>query len=292
MAGAQSSIKSEEKSLGSILADKRPLRVPTYQRNFSWAKPQIDDLWDDIQSILYDNQDNYFLGSMVFIQRADNSLDVVDGQQRLATVSLLLAAIRDGFAAASDAQRAQHVETNYLCSRNLKSMEALPKLALNEIDNDLYWQIIDKKRGYDDLLALSRNKDTVESNRLIANAYITFYDLAKKGSTDFSNTVYLSTLVESVTDNISCIQVVTNNEDSAYVLFETLNDRGIDLTLSDMLKNFLFSKAGKRIEEAKNQWTQIVAYIGQEHMKTFIRHEWMSKIWANPREGTIQENQE
>lgn len=104
-----------------------------------------------------------------------------------------------------------------------------------------------------------------------------FYDLVKKSSVNFTNTGYLSTLVEAITDSISGIQIITNNEDSAYVLFETLNDRGIDLTLSDMLKNFLFSKAGKRIEEAKNKWTQIVTLIGQEYMKAFIRHEWMSK---------------
>lgn len=277
MATTQSSIKSEEKSLGSVLSDKRPLRVPTYQRNFSWTKAQITDLWDDIQSILYDNQDSYFLGSMVFIQKSDNSLDVVDGQQRLATVSLFLAAIRDGFAVANDSARAQHVETYYLCARDLKTMEAVPKLALNEMDNDLYWQIIDSKKNYSDLAAISKNKEIIESNRLLAQAYLAFYDFAKKGSANFTNISYLSTLVEAITDSVSCIQVITNNEDSAYVLFETLNDRGIDLTLSDMLKNFLFSKAGKRIEEAKSQWTQIVALIGQEHMKTFIRHEWMSK---------------
>lgn len=277
MTTTQSSIKSEEKSLGSILSDKRPLRVPTYQRNFSWAKAQITDLWDDIQSILYENQDRHFLGSMVFIQKSDNSLDVVDGQQRLATVSLFLAAIRDGFKAANDSARAQHVETYYLCSRDLKTMEAIPKLALNEMDNELYWHIIDSKKDYDDLAVISKNKEIIESKRLLAKAYLAFYDFAQKGSASFTNISYLSTLVEAITESVSCIQVITNNEDSAYVLFETLNDRGVDLTLSDMLKNFLFSKAGKRIEEAKNQWTQIVALIGQEYMKTFIRHEWMSK---------------
>jgi len=272
-----SSIKSEERALGSVLSDKRPLHVPAYQRSFSWTKVQIDDLWDDIQRIIYDGQDNYFLGSMVFIQKSDSSLEVVDGQQRLATISLLLAAIRDGFAEGKDTARAQHVETHYLCSRDLKSMEAAPKLSLNEMDNELYWQIIDSKKRYDDLAALFKSKDAVESNKLIARAYIIFYDYIKKGSADFSNTNYLSTLVESITDSISCIQIITTNEDSAYVLFETLNDRGIDLTLSDMLKNYLFSKAGKRIDEAKNKWTQIVTFVGQEYMKSFIRHEWMSK---------------
>jgi len=241
-----SSIKSEERSIGSILADKRPLRVPAYQRSFSWTKTQIDDLWEDIQSILYDGQEQYFLGSMVFIQKADNSLEVVDGQQRLATVSLLLAAIRDGFAAIDDKSRAQHVETHYLCSRDLKTLEAAPKLSLNETDNELYCQIIDAKKQYAEISAISRNKELMESNRLLARTYVMFYDLVKKGSANFTNTVYLSTIVEAITDDISGIQIITNNEDSAYVLFETLNDRGIDLTLSDMLKNFLFSKAGRR----------------------------------------------
>ena len=272
-----SSIKSEERSISSILRDKRPLRVPAYQRSFSWTKAQIDDLWEDIQTILYDGQEPYFLGSMVFIQKDDNSLEVVDGQQRLATLSLLLAAIRDGFTTVGDKERAQQVDTHYLCSRNLKTLEAAPKLSLNETDNDLYCQIIDAKKKYAEIMAISQNKGMVESNRLLARAYIIFFDLVKKASADFSSTDYLSTLVESITDGISGIQIITNNEDSAYVLFETLNDRGIDLTLSDMLKNFLFSKAGKRIEEAKNKWTQIVTLIGQEYMKTFIRHEWMSK---------------
>jgi hypothetical protein len=272
-----SSIKSEERSIGAILGDKRPLRVPAYQRSFSWTKSEIDDFWDDIQSILYDGQEPYFLGSMVFIQKPDNSLEVVDGQQRLATVSLFLAAIRDGFVAVDDKARAQHVETHYLCSRDLKSLEAAPKLSLNETDNELYCQIIDAKKKYPEIVKIQRNKELIESNRLLARAYVTFYDLVKKGSADFTNTSYLSTLVEAITDGISGIQIITSNEESAYVLFETLNDRGMDLTLSDMLKNFLFSKAGKRIEEAKNKWTQIVTLIGQEYMKTFIRHEWMSK---------------
>jgi len=272
-----SSIKSEERSLGSILSDKHPLRVPAYQRSFSWTKSEITDFWTDLQNIMYENQEKHFLGSMVFIHKSDNSLEVVDGQQRLATVSLLLATIRDGFKKANDNLRAQHVETHYLCSRNLHTMEAFPKLMLNEIDNDFYSQIIESSKTFEETLAISKNKEIFESNRLIAGAYLSLFDFVQKGSSNFSNSEYLSNLVDAITENISCIQIITNSEDSAYVLFETLNARGIDLTLSDMLKNFLFSKAGKRLEEAKHKWAEIVTLIGQEFMKTFIRHEWMSR---------------
>ena len=278
MQAQASSIKSEQRSMGALLSDKSPLRVPPYQRNFSWTSSEISDLWDDLQGIIFEGHDNYFLGSMVFILKADNSLEVVDGQQRLATVSLFLAAIRDGFKNADDDQRADHVEMHYLCSRNLRTMEAFPKLSLNEVDNDIYTRIIEDSIRFDDIVNLSKDKNVFESNKLIAKAYLTLCDSVKKGSSGFTNLEYLSNLVEIITENISCIQIITNSEDSAYVLFETLNDRGIELTLSDMLKNFLFSKAGKRIEEAKHKWAETMALVGQQYMKTFIRHEWMSRF--------------
>jgi len=272
-----SAINSEQRTIGNLLGDKRFLQVPAYQRSFSWAKTEVSDLWDDLQGILYGEEDNYFLGSMVFISKSDGSLEVVDGQQRLATVSLLLAAIRDGFQGIDDYQRADHIEMQYLCTRDLKTMEAAPRLSLNEIDKGLFMQVIEKSVALAELKALQRNKDTVLSNRLLARAYLLLHENVRKASDNFKNTEFLSSVVGALTDSISCIQIITASEDSAYVLFETLNDRGIDLTLSDMLKNFLFSKAGKRIEETKYKWTETVTLIGQEHMKTYIRHEWMSR---------------
>jgi hypothetical protein len=272
-----STIRSDQKSLGSILSDKHFLKVPAYQRSFSWSKVEISELWNDIQSVIYEGGDNYFLGSMVFIHKPDDSLEVVDGQQRLATVSLFLVVVRDGFKQINDADRASHVEQKYLCARNLKTMEASPRLSLNEIDNDLFSKIIESSITFDNISQISKDKETTESNRLLAKAYLTIYDFVKKSSSNFSQTEYLSNLVEILTEYVSCIQITTLSEDAAYILFETLNDRGVDLTLSDMLKNFLFSKAGKRIDEIKHKWAEIVTLIGQEYMKTYIRHEWMSK---------------
>ncbi|MFQ5597837.1 MAG: DUF262 domain-containing protein [Nitrospiria bacterium] len=125
-----STINSEQRTIGNLLGDRRHLRVPAYQRSFSWTKSEVSDLWDDLQGILYGDQDNYFLGSMVFISKSDGSLEVVDGQQRLATVSILLAAIRDGFQGIDDQQRADHIDMQYLCTRDFKTMEASPRLSL------------------------------------------------------------------------------------------------------------------------------------------------------------------
>lgn len=272
-----SAINSEQRTIGNLLGDKRFLRVPAYQRSFSWTKSEVSDLWDDLQGILYGEEDHYFLGSMVFISKSDGSLEVVDGQQRLATVSLLLAAIRDGFQSIDDRQRADHIDMQYLCTRDLKTMEAAPRLSLNEIDNGLFMQLIEKSVALAELKVIQRNKDAVLSNRLLARAYVLLHENVWKASDNFKNTEFLSSVVGALTDSISCIQIITASEDSAYVLFETLNDRGIDLTLSDMLKNFLFSKAGKRLEETKHKWTETVTLIGQEYMKTYIRHEWMSR---------------
>ena len=61
-----SAINSEQRTIGNLLGDKRFLRVPAYQRSFSWTKSEVSDLWDDLQGILYGEEDHYFLGSMVF----------------------------------------------------------------------------------------------------------------------------------------------------------------------------------------------------------------------------------
>ncbi len=273
-----SAIISEQRTIGNLLGDKRFLRVPAYQRSFSWTKSEVSDLWDDLQGTLYGDEDNYFLASMVFISKPDSSLEVVDGQQRLATVSILLATIRDGFQTVGDQQRADHIDMNYLCTRDLKTMEAAPRHSVNEIDNGLFVRIIEKLAVLADLKTTQRNKETALSNRLLADAYLLLHENVRKASDDFKNIDFLSSVVKALTDSISCIQIITASEDSAYVLFETLNDRGIDLTLSDMLKNFLFSKAGKRLDEVRNKWTETVTQIGQEHMKAYIRHEWMSRL--------------
>lgn len=272
-----STIKSEQRSLGALLSDKRQLKVPAYQRNFSWTASEIIDFWDDLQGVIYEARENYFLGSMVFILKSDNSLEVVDGQQRLATISLLLAVIRDGFKRSDDIQRANHIDMHYLCSRELRTMEPFPKLSLNEVDNDTYTKIIEESLSLDKINQLSKDKKVIHSNQLLAKTYIVLYDSLKKGSSEFTNLEYLANLVDIITERISCIQIITNSEDSAYVLFETLNDRGLDLTLSDMLKNYIFSKAGKRIEEVKHKWSEIMTFVGQKYLKTFIRHEWMSR---------------
>ncbi len=94
MADTQSQIAFEQPGLGSLLKHNR-LGVPANQREYSWTDKEVTQLFQDFAKAISAGDQGYFLGTIVTIPRADSTLEVVDGQQRLATTAILLAAIRD-----------------------------------------------------------------------------------------------------------------------------------------------------------------------------------------------------
>ena len=97
--------------IGHVLADSK-LEIPDYQRSFSWSDDEVRELWDDVLKAIRDNVPDYFLGSMVTTAGAERD-QVIDGQQRLATVSILFSAMRDILKSRSD-ERAEDIERDYL----------------------------------------------------------------------------------------------------------------------------------------------------------------------------------
>lgn len=113
------------------------LCVPPNQREYAWREEHVTDLYQDVAKAIADGEPDYFLGSIV-VAKADSRLEVFDGQQRLATTVILLAAIRDYYRATGDEQRANIVEPNYLMSTDLGTLEQQPKLRLSKMDHDFY----------------------------------------------------------------------------------------------------------------------------------------------------------
>lgn len=273
------SIDAERRSIEEVLGMSRCLVVPMYQRSFAWTKSHLDELWEDLRGILLGNDKSYFLGPMVFVRSDANLLEVVDGQQRLAALSLLFAVIRDAYALKGLGKKAQIIGTASLTQQpDLDTEQASPKLTLNETDNTLFQEIVDGGRSRSYFYDVSRDKTMPESVKLLAQAYVNIYDRLAAQTGDFADVDALNQFAQALLRKVEIIEIMTTDEDAAYVLFETLNDRGVDLTLSDLLKNYLFRKAkGSRLPEVRQKWTELMATIGQGRMTQFIRHEWMSR---------------
>src|SRR5688572_13812246 len=102
-------------TIGHVLAD-RVLAVPIYQRSYSWKMSQIEEFWTDLQGAFKDDKAEYFIGNLVFSKEgAENGvLSIIDGQQRLATTLMLLAAVRESYYTRGDEVVALHIQSSFI----------------------------------------------------------------------------------------------------------------------------------------------------------------------------------
>ena len=121
--------------IGKLLKQSR-FTVPPHQRPYAWVEEQVNDLYRDINDAQKRKGEEYFLGTIVLAKADDNRLSIIDGQQRLVTVSILLAAIRDYFANDGQTERAQDIEREYLSKRDIRTQESTAHLYLIPEDRD------------------------------------------------------------------------------------------------------------------------------------------------------------
>jgi hypothetical protein len=273
--GTSSQISTFVYGIGHLISD-RLLAIPDYQRSYSWGIDEVQELWEDIAKAMRLGAKEYFLGSIVTTTTSSRRQQVIDGQQRLATITLLYAAMRDIFGSRSD-ERAAEVERDFLGKKNMKTRELEPKLTLNADDNDVFQHLV---RG--DVAAATAASDSDSHSRLVAARSFLHEKLmgliADKGADDWQQA--LVDWHDYVLFNAKVIEVHVSNENRAFIIFETLNDRGLNLSTADLLKGHLFGTAGDRIEEAKTAWAQATTpFAGQKDsttIDTFLRHYWAS----------------
>jgi hypothetical protein len=155
-----SSLEQIQISLGGIakgIADG-DLAVPLYQRSYAWRTENINELFQDVGTAIADKEPEYFLGSIILIRGDAGRREVVDGQQRLATTMVLIAAVRDYFIQKGDKDRADDIEREFLGTRDLKTQEWTPKLRLNELDHDFFQKrVLSPPQSVDRAIAPTRD---------------------------------------------------------------------------------------------------------------------------------------
>lgn len=259
--------------IGHILSDKK-LAVPPYQRSYSWDKGNVEQFFTDITSAFNEGEPEYFLGSIVLIDNGKGRLEIVDGQQRLATASIFIAVIKDYFNDKGESKRAETVQHKYLFSLDEVTMETEQHLIMNAGDNGAFEELIDKSNAKLPATA-PRSVKHIHSTATLAREQIVAIEKISKDPVET-----LAKLLGYIKDKVRVICVTVPDESNAFAIFETLNDRGLALSVADLLKNYIFGKSGKKIEEAKTQWATLVGIlntVGDESLlPSFIRHFWAS----------------
>jgi hypothetical protein len=275
----QSKIEFAHVGIGDALKRNR-LAVPLNQREYSWEEKQISDLFQDLSGAINDNKPDYFLGTIVLTRAPNGKLEVVDGQQRLATCTVLLAAIRDYFFELNDEMLVQHME-GFLFTIDPMARERLPLLSLNVDDNEFFHHRVvlrPNDRFRKKARATKDSHKRIELAATLAANHIT--DLVKplKGENRIS---MLNTWSSFIQTSAEIILLTAPDDVNAFVMFETLNDRGLRTTQADLLKNYLFATSNERISEAQSKWSTMrgtLESLGDDVTLTYLRHHTISQF--------------
>ncbi|MEX0938553.1 MAG: DUF262 domain-containing protein [Pirellulales bacterium] len=274
-------LDASREGLAHILADN-DLFVPPYQRSYAWKADQVSSLLEDLAGAIRRAPDKgtseYFLGSVVAIGR-DGRLEIVDGQQRLATVSIILAAIRNQFLDVGDVDMAENIERQYLLRFDMETREYPARLTLNEVDNPFYqgWIVSRPDDRSPDITAQSPSHKKIKRAHEVSKKY--FQNVWEQYAPSDASRA-LADWINFLRDHAQVIRVTVQDAADAFIIFETLNDRGLELSTADLLKNYLFGKSGDRLDETRGCWQRMEGALATISSKDPTA-EYVRQLWGS-----------
>ncbi len=299
------SIKNASAFILQTVFGKGVHAVPTYQRDYSWGLKQCSQLWDDVLATAYpgghpspkDHKELHYLGAMVVVdfdpamgcgqeeirELNESVYHVVDGQQRLATLVLLLAALRsclDEAEPAADPGDREKLRTSVakLIESDDDASDGRPvlKVILNENDNAYFRDLV-----------LSKGKlktgATRNSHRKMKSAHGYFKTALAEAAADYvqkrhvveSHAQFYQQVLNAVRQRLEVTYIEVDTVQSAFQVFESLNAKGLSLSAADLVKNLLLQACrndGIPVADAFRQWSAIEEELANGDVVTFLRH--------------------
>lgn len=271
--------------------------VPLYQRNYAWQNSEIVDFWEDLLDLVEDKRNSHFFGQIVTYKNESGSQEIIDGQQRLTTSTIFMAAIRD------IAQK--------MYDDNFKGSQDESNLELGDSLRDIKREVnktIRGMNGEESSLMVQQNSKNQEQNVQTFFLALTHSDIkvrdektnsepkknmqhAYKDITQWINSYLkqykqlneriakLQLIFESFFSNFYIVMISAPSRKDAFTIFETLNSRGKDLMASDIIKNHLMSLMGEDIQEGNEKWNKLTEKLdnNSNRITRFIRTYWASK---------------
>ncbi|NGZ08747.1 MAG: DUF262 domain-containing protein [Nitrospira sp. LK70] len=264
-------------NLLELIGNGRIYRVPPYQRDYSWEEEQWEDLWNDIIDLRGRPDDRHYMGALVVEGKSDREFLIIDGQQRLATLSLLSLAViaklrkmaESGKDPNANLERVAGLRSRFIGEKDPASLVESSKLFLNETDNAFYQDYLVQLRPPLNPRGLPK------SNRLLWECF-EYYQKQLNAVPEFGTdgVVLAELLSETIARQLMFILITVEDQINAYTVFETLNARGLELTTTDLLKNYLFSRVqvAADLQILQRRWRALVATVRQERFPEFLRY--------------------
>lgn len=264
-------IEGKEKPLRKVFSNDYLFRIPSYQRPYAWGIDEAGDLLDDFlyameESTSGDDTEPYFLGSIVLIKPNDKQpqADVVDGQQRLTTLTILFAALRtqvEGKLAESITKRITE-EGDALAGTDDRF-----RLTIRARDNDFFERYIQRAETFAPLRKMEEAQLSDSQKNIRRNALHYVDRLADLGEKEISR------LARFIDQNCYLVIVSTDTEKSAYRIFSVLNDRGMNLSHTDILKAEILGEVDEHErQEYADRWENMEEALGRDAFADLFGH--------------------
>ncbi|GAA6835105.1 hypothetical protein AOH203_05450 [Helicobacter pylori] len=253
-------MKADSTTLLNFIKDnqKNQLVIPIYQRLYSWEKEQCKELWDDITKIGgNDKMDGHFIGSILYVldgfTHSGNTLLIIDGQQRLTTITLLLTALRDHWS-----DKRKEIEDDYLINSDEDGDKKF-RLILSDSDKDTLLSLIDK----------DRRKPSKLSSKIVENFKL-FEEWIRK------NTGKLETIFKGL-EKLMIVEIaLEKGKDDPQLIFENMNSKSMELTQTDLIRNYIIMETEDEKQEGfyNKYWRAMEEEFEQNEklFNQFVRH--------------------
>ena len=261
-------IKASEQNLDRVFFDDYLFEIPVFQRPYAWEKEQVDDLLDDLlYAMRRDGDEPYFLGSVVLI-KGDSKPDsqVVDGQQRLTTLTMLLCVLRE---LAQDERVKTSLDSRI---RQLPDVvggrKEVLRLGLRHQDREFFYDNVQNSGGITNLLDNVPKRETDSQERIFENVKFLYGKLAELSAEERTR------LAQFVVQRCYLVVVSTSDMTSAYRIFSVMNDRGLDLTATDILKAEVIGDIADSEEQRSyaDKWENIEQELGRNRFGNLFTH--------------------
>jgi len=280
----RSILESKNSNFSDLFGDKT-YTVPKFQRDYSWNEEQWDDLWQDILSIYSGEEIEHYMGYLVLQSRDNKNNFIIDGQQRITTISIIILSCikivknlidKDN----SNEERQKLLHDKFIGYQDYQTLVPQNKLVLNRNSDRFYKQYM---VSYQPMPSVKLNS----SEKQLKKCSIWFFE---KLSQKFNNGVEIAEFIKKITNNLFFTVIRVSDQMNAYKVFETLNARGVQLSSADLLKNYLFqiidnsspdsqeiNMHAVEISHMEEIWVSIVDKLGEEKFPEFLRKYWNSR---------------